>query len=393
MMRWKRGWLLAIGLAAIVGVIGCSEWESSGDAGSWDDSLNGVDFSGVYQDLATGVLVQDASVGMDRSSMVSSSELLLTTSAGSSTFNGVAAHANIVPGSVLVSVGATDFVDDGIGNLMSIAGWSAPTTEPQGTATGAADMFAGILTVQPVRPGSLTLIIAGFVFTDDGVGGLSDGAHVGTINYITGEWTADLSPTLPAVIVGAITATYSFSTDDATGSIVYSTGAWAVNLSGFSPSDGTQIRGTYRYTAASSATAVAGSTGTPIYTFNVLQTGDRLRIIDSNGNVYNGQLYDVNTTAGNLVEIPTVSADSDTASVQGEVIASFIAEGSAYGQWVTLDGTFVGNLLGTTPNTMFDRHLNGTWRESGGQVGVFFGSAASDAVPLPEPEPIIINNP
>jgi hypothetical protein len=230
----------------------------------------------------------------------------------------------------------------------------------------------------------MTIVAGGTTFSDDGSGTLVSSLLVGTgtVAYDTGAWAIN------GLIVAdgePITVTYKFSTSGMVGSIVYATGGYLINLQGLAISSGTTISATYRYVQSNSATDQAGNSGNPIYTITVLQTGDRLRIIDSNGNVYDGQLYDVNSTAGNLVEIPTIDASSDTASVQGEIVASFIAEGSAYGQWVTLDGTIVGNMLGTTPNTMFDRHLNGTWRESGGKVGVFFGSAASDAVPLPLP--------
>jgi hypothetical protein len=146
-----------------------------------------------------------------------------------------------------------------------------------------------------------------------------------------------------------------------------------INLQGTALPTGTPIRATYRYTETRSAAQQSASSGNPIYTFNVLQTGNRLRLIDSNGNSFEGQLYDVNSTAGDVTAYP----GGDTALAAGDFAASFYAEGSANGQFVTIDGTFAGSMLVTKPNTLFDRRITGSWRESGGKAGVFFGATGS----------------
>lgn len=385
MTKMTGGWLLATGLAALAVLIGGCEWESSGDAGSWNSNYNWLDFSGVYSDAGQGVLVKDAATAFDISSILVVSELLAFASDTLTSYSGGFAHDGIVPGSVLLSAGSINFIDDGEGGLASPEGWGAVTSENGGTGDGAKTSFNGVTVNHPVVAGTLTIQAGGTSFTDDGTGTLiSSGAGGGTVTYATGAWAIDLGG-FPLSAGEDVTVTYQFSTSSMSGSIVYSTGAYAFNLQGLALPAGTSISVTYRYKQNTSSQDLSGSSGTPIYTMTILQTGEKLRIIDSNGNVFDGRLYDVNTTAGNVTEPPTTQVTSDTgqSGLQGEVVASFYAEGQAYGQWITIEGTMVGNLIGTTANTMFDRHMNGTWRESGGMVGVFFGSAASDAVPLP----------
>ena len=105
MTRWMRGWLLVAGLAAIVGVIGCSDWESSGDEEAWDSSYNWLDFSGMYADVGQGVFVKDAATAFDITPALVVGESLGTANGSATSFSGAFAHDGIemmilVPASV-----------------------------------------------------------------------------------------------------------------------------------------------------------------------------------------------------------------------------------------------------------------------------------------------------
>ena len=380
MTRCTRGWLLAAVLVAVVGVIGC-DWESSGDEEAWDESYNWLDFSGMYADEGQGVFVKDATMAFDITSTLVVGESVGTGNGSSSTFSGGFAHAGIVAGSVLLSAGPINFVDDGVGGLTSPADMEGVGGGVVTHGNGAETSFNGQAVNNPIIAGSFSVQAGGIVFTDDGEGTLDSSGGSGTIVYGTGSWSIQLNNAVPDLEPVSIAYRYSFPA--MAGSVIYSTGAFAINLQGLTLVSGTPITVTYRYTQSTSDSDVSGNTGNAIYTMTILQTGQKLRLIDSNGNTYEGSIYDVNSTAADLTEMPV--SETDVSVAQGEVVASFYAEGQAYGQWVTLEGTFGGNLFGTTENTLFDRHMNGTWRESGGKVGVFFGVASSSAVPLPLP--------
>ncbi|NQU38888.1 MAG: hypothetical protein HQ523_02955 [Lentisphaerae bacterium] len=386
MTRWMRGWLLVAGLAAIVGVIGCSDWESSGDEGAWNSAYNWLDFSGVYSDAGQGVLVKDAGTAFDTSSELVIGEVLGSGDGTRTSFAGAFANFGIVPGSILLSAGPINFIDNGTGGLASPDGWGFVESFDGGSAVAGQTSFSGVVPNHPVVAGTVTIVVGGTTFQDDGSGTLTPNNAAGlsgTFAYETGAWSIKMAAAPAAGTT--VWVTYQFSSVSMSGSVIYTSGAYAINLQGLALAATDTITVSYRYSRNVSASDISGSTGNPIYTITLLQTGEKLRIIDSNGNVYDGRLYDVNSTAGDLTEVPSsdVTADTGDSGLQGEIVASFYAEGAAYGQWVTMDGTFVGNLISTTENTMFNRHMNGTWRESGGKVGVFFGSAASDAVPLP----------
>jgi hypothetical protein len=395
MTKWMRGWLLVAGLAAIVGVVGC-EWESSGDEAAWNSSYNWMDFSGMYADVGQGVFVKDAATAFDITPTLVVGESLGAANGSATSFSGAFAHDGIVRGSVLLSAGPINFIDDGTGGLGSSDGWGAVSSESGGTGDGIKTAFNGLTVNHPVVVGSFSVQAGGTTFTDDGSGTLvSSGLAAGTIVHETGAWSIQFGG-FPLSVGADVLISYQYSTTAMAGSIVYSTGGYAVNLQGQALAAGTPITVTYRYTQTTSASQISGNSGDPIYTMTILQTGQKLRFIDSNGNSYEGSLYDVNSTAEDLTEVPAsdVAADTGATGLQGEMVASFYAEGTAYGQLVTIEGTFVGNLIGTTENTLFDRHMNGTWRESGGKVGVFFGFAASSAVPLPLiPSNVVINLP
>jgi len=379
-MRWKSERLWVASLAVVIGLAGCSDWESSGDGSAWDDSLNWLDFSGVYVDISAGVLVRDGSAGV--TAQTSINEVIATGDGASTSFSGSFANGGVVPGSVLISAGQFGFVDDGAGALNSPAGYAASITETF-VASGSS-VNSGVVSSAPILPGSASISAGNVTVVDNAFGGtgedddgiLQDQAspapNNGSFVYATGAWSLDTFGALPAGTTISVTYQVASTGTGVSGAIAYESGGWTINLQGTPVPAGTTITATYRYAQALSPAATSASSGTPIYTFNVLQTGDRLRIIDSNGNEYEGQLFDVNSSAGDLTVIPP-SGDDDNPQV-ADFIASFYAEGSANGVFVTLDGSFAGSILeDERQNTLFDRRMSGSWRESGGNAGVYFG--------------------
>ncbi len=367
-----RGAMAAAAVLMLAPMTGC-EWESTGEEGSWSGDENWVSFSGLYRDVRQGVLVKNASVAFDTSSIVVGNETLGYGIGVRTYFSDVLDHSSIVPGSVLISAGPIDFTDDGAGQLTVGAGYSLVTTELAGAGDGVLTTFSGVLANHPVAAGTVSVDAGGFYLVDNGSGLLSGGGKTGTINYQTGAWSIDLL--LSPVVAGApITITYQYEASGSlVGTIVYSTGAWSLNMLGFTLASGQRIWASYRYTQESSAAEVSGSSGTPVYTFSITQSGNRLTIIDSNGNRFEGQIYDIRTTSGDIQDYEdTVGGDE---APEGIVTASFVAEGTAFGQQVRLEGTFQGTMLVDYSYMLFDRMISGTWRESGGASGVFYGLA------------------
>ena len=117
-----------------------------------------------------------------------------------------------------------------------------------------------------------------------------------------------------------------------------------------------------------------GSSVVEIIQFTVFQAGNVLEIVDNNGARYVGQFGKVETTGGvggGDINEGAIPASGDTA------VAEFTAEGlSASGVSVLMVGTFQGTVSG---GSLADRHIIGTWIETGGVTGQIDGRAA----PLP----------
>jgi hypothetical protein len=179
----------------------------------------------------------------------------------------------------------------------------------------------------------------------------------------------------------------------ANGTIVYENGQVSLFFSDVLGLQASRV--TIRYTVNSGTTSTTttsgsgtpGSSGVNIYAFNVQQTGNKLKIIDNNGSVYEGELSNVRTT-GNLT-----SGSSGATLVNGDqVIASFYAAGkSAAGVYVNMTGTFQGTIAGvnqvttragdsvtySTSMALSDRRIMGTWIEDGGKTGNISGISPS----------------
>jgi len=208
-----------------------------------------------------------------------------------------------------------------------------------GTGKASQTFYGGILANRPVVAGSLTIMAGGYGFTDNG-----DGTLTGTLGR--------------------------------TGTIQYSTGAWSIDLQATTISAGASITASYLYTSGGTEGEVEpGNSGMPIYTLTILQQGNLITIIDSNGNTFTGQLGLISRTA-----------TTDDNAPEGVVVAQFEVLGQAYGQTIRIVGTLQGSIDRTEENVFFDRQIQGTWIEGGGMTGDILGGAPNISVSLPDSE-------
>jgi len=146
---------------------------------------------------------------------------------------------------------------------------------------------------------------------------------------------------------------------------------------------------TVRYTVdtgagSGSGSQTPGTTKIKIYSFNVFQEGEKLRIVDNNGSTYEGSFGSIRTTGG---------VDQDTTfptyNNGDQITAQFEAKGrSAANVAVQMVGNFSATIAGVSSSSggatvsmrLTDRRIMGTWIESGGKTGDINGQSAPVAV-------------
>lgn len=162
------------------------------------------------------------------------------------------------------------------------------------TGNGSSTVFSGRLANNGVLANTLLITGGGYSFTDNGEG----------------------------VLIGSPAGS---------GSVTYSTGAYSLDFAGTAPASGAPIRANYAYQPNAQSTAKSGASATTIYSFNVQQTGDRIRIIDNNGDAYEGRL---GSTQVNQV----IATGENQESIQGSI--QFEANGNSRGIPIKIAGTF-----------------------------------------------------
>ena len=261
-------------------------------------------------------------------------------------FSGVYRAAN---NSILIS-DYTSFPEAG-----SAGSTNTVTGEVIGSTTAGVSVYSGVLAHGNILDDSVQVQAGVFVLNDDGSGALAGNGKTGTI--------------------------------------VYQTGAWSINLAGEWPADGTPITASYRYAVGGTSGSTAGInpnnpgvSGAAIYSFNVTQSGNSITIVDNNGATYSGKISSIRSTGGVSSDIASTAnpqpADGDT------LVASFEASGtSAAGRKVKIVGSFQGVVDyatsgGTTGGAtaaslprLTTRTLGGTWIESTGVTGTINGTA------------------
>lgn len=274
-------------------------------------------------------------------------------------FNGTY-HGN---GNYLVSAYSVSSVATGSGPI-----YSDVNGEGAGSAALGNTTFSGSTANRPIRPGSVTLVLSGDLgsFRDNGSGALSGQYHTrsgdsflynatGTVDYNNGQWTLTLQSGAPLGQDATFSISYSYSSGSGSGS--------------------------------GSSIGSAGSSGVTIYSFTVQQAGNKIKIIDNNGSIYQGSMGEMRTT-GNLG-----TGSTGATFVNGDqVIAPFSASGrSAAGMNVNMTGNFQGTVQGvttvsersgstivrTTSMALSNRRIIGTWIEDGGKTGDISGISDS----------------
>ena len=303
----RKSALWASLLASIgLGIVGC-DWETPSDGEYWSDTLNWINFSGVYKNPNGGPVVTDFS---------------FTGDPGEDPSSGVA-----------VPVG--------------------PVTIASGNGGSS---YSGSL-IANVVPGSLQITAGGVVFTDNGSGGLVPSSGLATMG----------------------------------GSISYDSGAWNINLGGVMLPSGQPVTAkysVYQSTAPGGGTSPTGkpskyhgTSGVTIYSFTVIQEGQLLTLIDSDGKSYSGKLGSLRSVSGELGAQPR---QGDT------VIGQFKVEGySRPGMPVEIVGVFQGTVVteggddDTSGYVMSARSMQGQWIEKGsaGKTGEVWGQAKDAAIP------------
>jgi hypothetical protein len=116
----KRFALIGIGIALVaISMTGCS-WETGSDAESWSSSYDWVNFSGVYRGVGGGLLVTDYSTTPSIpgvTNVYSKTESGGTMPIRGTSASGKVSNGNLVPGSVMITVGnatLSDIAKDGV---------------------------------------------------------------------------------------------------------------------------------------------------------------------------------------------------------------------------------------------------------------------------------------
>ncbi len=206
---------------------------------------------------------------------------------------------------------------------------STVKNEKIATAVAGQSTYAGVLSHAPVVPGTLQIVAGAFVLTDNGNGVLAGSGKTGTIVYQTGAWSIDLL------------------------------GAW--------PPAGTPIYATYQG-------STGGATGPTLNSFLITQSGNTITLRDNNGAVYSGKIATIRSTGGVSSDEP--SATPPQPNIGDQVIATFEAEGrSAAGVSVKIVGTLSGTVAGTAATVtspaqiyLTNRRLQATWIEASGRT-------------------------
>ncbi len=318
--------------AAVSAVLVCStgcEWESSGDGGTWSDSMSWVNFSGLYRS------------GSGSRHLVSNFSL----SSG--------------------GTGDSTTTDDTVGvSEYRVPTQNGPVKPAMQTVYEDVITFSNVgLIGWRLKPGSITVTLngtgAGAVgeFTDNGAGVLS-----GTYNLV---------PVGPSYI--------------GTGTIDYDTGAWTLTLQGDAPFlEEAQIR--YSYVYQNDPTVSDGGSGGAtddgedpptsgdwVYTLQVAQTGNRLSFTDNRGFVWEGTLSSVTTPSGDR-----------TGETPGDVVGTFEAKGRTDSRY-KITGTFSGIYQissaesgETSYGQLTSRRIQGIWIEPTGN-GDLYGETTAGA--------------
>ncbi len=249
--------------------------------------------------------------------------------------------------------------------------------EDGGVIAGTETVVEGEFGYHPgIQPGSVTIVFEGEntrgTFTDDGAGGLSGvynvgggvtpKSEIGTINYDTGQWTLQMSS--PGFVEPMeVSLNYVFNASE------------AQTVPDTDDDDG-------------DGGGSSGSGSVRIYRFQVAQTGNKITIVDSNGDTYPGTLGSVELQRSGIDD------DDDDDDITEEISRSvqFVAEGQSGGIGVEIVGVFQAAEVVYFNSTTDDEGnvdfneiyriqsltISGTWIQDNGVTGSINGVGPSD---------------
>ena len=228
-------------------------------------------------------------------------------------------------------------------NEVSVSG------ETVATGNGTSTAFGGALDHSPITPGSVTISAPpAFTLTDpDG-----DGTFTGT--------------------------------SGSSGTINYSTGAFTLNFGGAAIDSGSKITASYTFLEVSEGTDAtadsrnSGASGEKIYSFNVEQNGNTIRITDNNGNTYDGKLgssqvvsqQQVSDTQQQLQEVIQYSAEGLAGGTKVKLVGAFNSATTVFfSQNIQVNQDGSGTLKTEETFRTFSLSIDGTWVEENGTTG------------------------
>ena len=167
---------------------------------------------------------------------------------------------------------------------------------------------------------------------------------------VTDAWGHDNPITIVFKDDGNKKLVCSDTTYGSDGTIDYETGVWNIAIVGIAGDYTTSGSCSYVVSGSSDpASNVAPSSSTMIYSFNVVQAGNKLTITDSNNTTYSGQITGANvpqdTTQSGSVRLPFEASSADGTKLVGTFTGDWSGTGTA-GQGTLsnrlLEGTYVG---------------------------------------------------
>jgi hypothetical protein len=372
-MQGKKSFLaLSTAFAALF--VGC-EWTGSADSDSWSNEYDAMNFSGTYRAVTTATTtMSDTTTDTTEKSdtaFASVQETGGTFAQSAQVFSGKTSYANIVPGSFQAS-SSSGYVwnDNGNGGLVFTDPNSGATTTDTDTfdvVTKGEELTWSSDTTQQkfdlagsdVVASSLVVDCGGTTFQDNGSGALvktgGSLSATGTIAYDTGSFTLTFNGKKPEKGTKvSVSYKYTVKKDTQTvsatlsgsGTVLYSSGAWSLQIKPAMPSAQTIVIRYSYYIENSSSTAtyttISTTTGNEVSALTVSQSGQNLTITLNNGIVMTGKFTNVQQTG---------KINEDTNEGYNTYNAQF--------QVQTTDNKMVGS-LNYDLQTGF-RMLNGTW--------------------------------
>ena len=340
----KLALLLGGTLAGVMVMSTGCEWTSSGSDSTWNESMDWVNFSGLYRASSGRALVGDFTSGPNQT-------------------------------------------QPGNGDDVEIIQEFAVSDEQGPTQEGPFTVFSGSINYDNrgtpgwrLKPGSVRVNITG------GGGALGSFSDSGT----------DIRAEVNGPLEGSYSQVSGGPNFNGSGSVNYDTGAWSISLSSDEPFlQDAQISYSYVVMQQSGADGAAPAPGTGgaggsavstrggrVNTIQVNQLGNRLTFRLSSGHELTGQLG-----------IVTLPGGDDTGRSAGDVSATYEVSGTIDGDTVTVTGTlsgvyvppadiqFVNPTEPVVSGIMSDRVVQGIWMQSNGTADLF-GRAPQQSVPV-----------